>query len=102
MARFGENAVITGAAAIIWDGITRPETTKNGVALPKPIYSIKVAFNPGPPPRRTGHRQHAGCRTGSAVPGPARTGFSGARGPGDTAACSGCQLRGNVRCGLDR
>jgi len=49
MARFGENAVITGAAAIIWDGITRPETTKNGVALPKPIYSIKVAFNPAAP-----------------------------------------------------
>jgi len=49
MARFGENAVITGAAAIIWDGITRPETTKNGVALPKPIYSIKVAFNPATP-----------------------------------------------------
>ena len=49
MARFGENAIITGAAAIIWDGITLPETMKNNVALAKPIYSLKVAFNPAAP-----------------------------------------------------
>jgi hypothetical protein len=49
MAKFGVDAVITDAMAIIWDGITRPETMKNGVAIPKPIYSLKVAGSPQAP-----------------------------------------------------
>lgn len=51
MSVFGDKneAVITCAAAIIWDGITRPETMKNNIALAKPIYSLKVAFNPATP-----------------------------------------------------
>ena len=49
MAKFGVDAVITDPMQIIWDGITRPETMKNGIALPKPIYSLKVAGNPQAP-----------------------------------------------------
>ncbi len=44
--RHGENAVITGNAIIVWDGITKPETTKNGQPLPKPKYSFKLALQP--------------------------------------------------------
>ena len=49
MAKFGDNAVITDPMAIIWDGITRPETMKNNIALPKPVYSLKVAGSPQAP-----------------------------------------------------
>jgi len=49
MAKFGVDAVITDPMQIIWDGITRPETMKNGIALPKPIYSLKVAGSPQAP-----------------------------------------------------
>ncbi len=47
--RHGENAVITGNAIIVWDGITKPETTKNGQPLPKPKYSFKLALQPNDP-----------------------------------------------------
>lgn len=50
MAKFGVDAVITDPMMIIWDGIiTRPETMKNNIALPKPIYSLKVAGSPQAP-----------------------------------------------------
>lgn len=49
MAKFGLDAVITDPMQIIWDGITRPETMKNNLPLPKPIYSLKVAGSPQAP-----------------------------------------------------
>jgi hypothetical protein len=45
----GENHVITGNAIVVWDGITKPETMKNGVATNKPKYSLKLALQPNDP-----------------------------------------------------
>jgi hypothetical protein len=42
--KHGENHVITGNAIVVWDGITNPETTKNGQPLAKPQYSLKLAL----------------------------------------------------------
>jgi hypothetical protein len=49
MARHDENHIITGNAIVVWDGITKPETTKNGQPLQKPKYSLKLALMPNDP-----------------------------------------------------
>ena len=47
--KHGDNHVISCNAVVIWDGITKPETTKNGQPLPKPQYSLKLALQPNAP-----------------------------------------------------
>jgi hypothetical protein len=44
--KHGENHVITGNAIVVWDGITKPETMKNGQPMAKPQFSLKLALQP--------------------------------------------------------
>jgi len=45
----GTDHVITGNAIVVWDGITKPETMKNGQPLAKPQYSLKLALRANDP-----------------------------------------------------